>query len=163
MFTSRETWPKRAVGGEAPLELRRSPPATCGDTAWPSTTIVAGSALAAGNERWSARKPCFDARSSGSVLIPAAPMFKREHGERGGEQERDPETEAQRRAAHHPPDDRAPEAALARRLVDVPAEHGHAQRVDAVAEELQHGRQQRQRGDHGDDADEDRAERRGCA
>jgi len=47
----------------------------------PSTTISAGSAPAAGKERSSARKPCFEIMSSGRVLIPEVPMFMPRTGE----------------------------------------------------------------------------------
>jgi hypothetical protein len=59
-------------------------------------------------------------------------------------------------------DDRAPEAALAASLLGRSPEEGDAERVHAVAEQSEDGGKQRQRRDHGDDPDQDRAGRQGA-
>ncbi len=81
----------------------------------------------------------------------------REGGHGGREQEADRGGEADDRPPHDRGDDPPPEPALGPHRT--PAEERDPQPLDPVAQEAEHGRQERQRRDHGDDADEDRARR----
>ena len=88
---------------------------------------------------------------------PRGAGVEREHRGREREQQAGGEHEARDGAAHDPMDDRAPEAALPARLLGRAPEEGDAKRIHAVAEQREDGGEQRQRGDHGDDPDQDRA------
>jgi hypothetical protein len=88
---------------------------------------------------------------------PRGARVEREHRGREREQQAGGDHEARDGAAHDPVDDRAPEAALTARLLGGAAEEGDPERVHAVAEQCEDGGKQRQRGDHGDDPDQDRA------
>ena len=65
-------------------------------------------------------------------------------------------------AAHHVAEDEAPDAGVALLALEA-AEQGQTALVDAVAELRQHGGQHRQRAEHGDADDEDRADRHRAA
>ena len=96
----------------------------------------------------------------GQRAQPRLSRVDREHGQGRGKQKRRRRHEADEWAAHDAADERRPEAALGAGAVDRPAaDHRDLERVYSVAEQAQHGGQQRQRRDHRDDADEDRAER----
>ena len=82
---------------------------------------------------------------------------ERKHGRGEREQQAGGEHEAQHGAAHDAPDDRAPEAALPACLLGGASEERDAKRVHPVTEQREHGGEQGQRPDHGDDPDQDRA------
>ena len=95
----------------------------------------------------------------GQRARPRGARVECEHGCGEREQQAGGEHEADDGAAHDPMDDRAPETALATRLLGRASEEGDAERIYAVPEQREHGGEQRQRRDHGDDSDEDRAGR----
>ena len=123
------------------------------------TTISTGSVVARGSRAASAAKPCFDSKRSGSAVTPLVPIVHPEDRRREGEQHGDRQSQAEPRPPQHAPHDRAPEAPFGVGCLErAPADERDPQRVDAVAEQPQQRRQQGQRGDHRDDADEDRAD-----
>ena len=96
----------------------------------------------------------------GQRAQPREARVDREHGQSEREQERRRRDEAEERPPHHAADEPGPERTLGAGALDRPAaDHRDPQRVHAVAEQAQHRGQQRQRGDHRDDPDEDRAQR----
>ena len=92
-----------------------------------------------------------DAREAG---LEAEDGQRRQDEQTGGEHGRD------ERAPCDRADDPRPDAALGpRALLHAPPQPGHAKGIDTVAQEREHGRQERERRNDGDHADEDRAGR----
>ena len=83
------------------------------------------------------------------------PRSQLERRQREQDEERGRDEQVDERPPLHAHDDGAPEPALAGSSPD----EGQAQRVDAVAEQRQNGRQQGRRGDHCGEADQDRPRR----
>ena len=121
------------------------------------TTISAGSVVVPGKSRSSATKPCFETKRSGSVETPPVPMSIRNTGRASATSSPADEREAEPGPAQDATHDRAPEPPFRVRCLERAAsDDGDAQGVDLVAEQAEDGRQERERRDHGDDADEDR-------
>ena len=90
---------RRSRARPSPAWSRSTAARTSGEVESPSTTTRTGSVVWPGNSRFRRRKPCFDSKRSGSVLIPAVPLSSESTGMAAARRSADRRDEARRPAA----------------------------------------------------------------